>query len=553
MNTYGEFLANKVACAPDAGIDGSFDLQPALFDFQRHCVEFALRKGRAALFLDTGLGKTICQLEWSSHVAAAVDAPALILAPLAVAWQIDREGKSFGYDCRVIRNMSGVGPGINICNYDRLDHLDPSAFGSVSLDESSILKSFDGKTTRALVAAFSNTRFRLCCTATPAPNDHMELGTHSEFLGILRPNEMLSRWFINDTSTASQSWRLKGHARDQFWQWVASWARMASTPEDLGYDGSAFDLPPMRIERHKVNAPVPKSAGLFGDAVSATGMFEIKRQSAVARVDRVAEIVSGEPGEPWVVWCDTDHESGMLTRAIGADAVEVKGSLPADEKERRLRMFADGERRVIVTKPKLAGFGLNWQHAARVAFVGRTFSYEAYYQAVRRCWRYGQSREVVVHLVIDDAEASIGAVVERKAEQHEEMKRAMATAMRGEVSTTGGRMTDYNPTHDADGIICLDHRRTPKSVIYHGDCVDVVRQMPDASVDFCVYSPPFGDLFVYSDSALDMGNSSSHGEFAEHYAFLVPHGRSIGSGECTFPKPASTGQHRMCSSVDGAD
>jgi len=443
---YEEFLARKVIRAPDAGLDRIPDLHPGLFDFQRHCVEFALRKGRSALFLGTGLGKTFCQLETMKHAAANVGAPALILAPLAVAWQIDREGKARGYDCRVVREQGEVGPGINVCNYDRIDHLDPGAFGAVSLDESSILKAMVGKTARALIDAFAATPFRLCATATPAPNDHMELANHAAFLGIMSPNEMLSRWFINDTSTASQSWRLKGHATDSFWQWVASWARMAQSPEDLGFDGSAFDLPPLNVVRHRLATVVKSMGDLFATSVSATGIFEVKRQTMAARVDAAAGVVNSANGEPWLVWCDTDAESSALVASIPG-AVDVRGSHPAELKERRIVDFAAGEQRVLITKPKIAGFGMNFQHCARMAFVGRTFSYEAYFQAVRRCWRFGQKRPVEVHLVTDGAEDQIGQALDRKAAQHQEMLASMSKHMRAAIETDARRLAAYKPTH----------------------------------------------------------------------------------------------------------
>lgn len=444
---YSTFLARKVVAAPDLGVDiDDRDLHQDLFDFQRVCVRFALRKGRAALFLDTGLGKTRCQLEFCRHAIEKTGRPALILAPLAVAHQIDREGRSIGYDCRVIRDAAGVLPGINICNYDRLDLLNPAAFGCVSLDESGILRSFTGKTSRALRERFVATPFRLCASATPAPNDHTELGQHSSFLGVLPSAEMLSRWFIAD-QTQMGNYRLKKHGEADFWAWVSSWSRMAVTPDDLGFDGSRFVLPPLRVVKHSVNAPIPKSATLFGDAASATGIYAAKKVTASARAEKVAEIVAAEPGEAWVVWCDTDAESASLAKMIGGDCVEVKGALPADEKERRLMAFADGEKRIIVTKPSIAGFGLNWQHAARVAFVGRTFSYAAYYQAVRRCWRFGQMREVIVNLVMDQTEVDISRLIDCKAEQHGEMKLAMSQAMRRGREEKTSQFRAYLPDH----------------------------------------------------------------------------------------------------------
>ena len=446
MDNYLEFLANKTPRAAPAGIEPS--RMPAhLADFQQHCTEFALRQGRAALFLDTGLGKTRQQLEWCKQAAAANNGRALILTPLAVARQIEAEGLALGYDVRVIREQSDVLPGINICNYDRLDKLDAGVFGAVSLDESSILKSMNGATTRALIEKFYDTHFKLCATATPAPNDHMALGQHAEFLGVMKSSEMLMRWFINDTSTASQQWRLKRHGERDFWDWVASWARCAGNPADLGFDGSAYVLPPLRLHRHRALGDVRAPAGaLFVEDMSATNIHQVKRQTADARADAVAALINDEPDEAWVVWCDTDYEADALARAL-PDAVEVRGSSAIEKKEAGLADFATGARKVIITKPSVAGQGLNWQHCARVAFVGRTFSYEAWYQAVRRCWRFGQTRPVEVHIIVAEGEDQIGRVIDRKAEGHAAMKLAMANAMRRNIGRDAAKSAPYNPQY----------------------------------------------------------------------------------------------------------
>lgn len=418
-----------------------------LFDFQTDVTAFCLRQGRAALLLDTGLGKTAVQLEWARQAADATNGRALILTPLAVARQIEAEAHRFGYQARVIREQTETGDGINICNYDRLDRLDPNAFGAVSLDESSVLKAFMGKTTRALIEAFRETPFRLCATATPAPNDHTEIATHAEFLGIMSRSEMLVRWFVNDSSEASQTWRLKGHAVRPFFDWMASWAIMAESPEDLGYDGSRFVLPDMVIHRHRVSANIKPTDGLFGFDVSATKIHTLKRQTANERAVAVARIVETERDEPWLIWCDTDAETDALTERI-PDAVEVRGSHPRELKEARLLGFASGEHRILVTKPSIAGHGLNFQHCARVVFVGRSFSYEQWYQAVRRCHRFGQTRAVHVHLIVAEGEAQIGRVIDRKSADHASMKEAMRKATRRAVTARNTRSIPYTPSHD---------------------------------------------------------------------------------------------------------
>ena len=449
MGKYEDFLASKTLRAQERGLKDIPALAGHLFPFQRLCVEFALKAGSAGNFLSTGLGKTACELEWASHAADATNGRALILAPLSVGWQIQQEAERWGYDSRVIRDQSEAGWGINICNYDRLDKLDPGEFGAVALDESSILKSFAGKTSMALIAAFASHRFRLSATATPAPNDHMELGTQSDFLGVMPSSEMLMRWFINDTSTASQEWRLKKHAINDFWDWCASWSRMAEMPSDLGGDDTGFILPPMKIVRHRAEASPINGADLFGMVdMSATSMHDVKRKTAGNRSKSVADLVNASSSEPWVVWCDTDYEADAIKELL-PNAKEVRGSHTPEQKEATLRGFADGSIRVIITKPSICGFGLNWQHCARTAFVGRTFSYEAWYQAVRRFWRFGQSRQVEVHLIVAEGEEAIAMVIDRKADDHVIMKTAMRAAMARATEKSVTRRAAYSATHKA--------------------------------------------------------------------------------------------------------
>lgn len=448
---YLAFLASKAVKAPMRG------LMPAkmpsigehLFPFQRACVQHALRVGGAGVFLDTGLGKTLVQLEWCRHAIEQANGRALLLTPLAVARQIEAEGNRFGYPVRVIREQADAGDGINICNYDRLDRLDCDAFGVVSLDEASILKSFTGKTTRALIAAFRGHRWKMVATATPAPNDHMELGNYAEFLEVMAANEMLSRFFINDASTASQEWRLKNHAVVPFWDWMASWSRMAQLPSDLGDDDAGFILPPLDVSRHRAadSRISDEFADMFGTVnLSATNLHDVKRQTTAARADLVAEVVAGEPGEAWVLWCDTDYEADALRKAV-PDAVEIRGSQDIDEKEEKLAAFASGEARILIGKPSMLGYGLNWQHCARMVFAGRSYSYESYYQAVRRCWRFGQKRPVKVHIVVAEGESEIGRVIDRKAEDHARMKAAMKAAMARANEAASAVKVAYNPTH----------------------------------------------------------------------------------------------------------
>lgn len=445
---YAGFLSRKRVAAAMRGLSAVPTLAPHLFRFQRECVDFGLRAGSWACFLAPGLGKTAVQLEWSHHAAAASNGRALILTPLAVARQIEAEGKRWGYTVRVIHDQSEARPGINVCNYDRLDRLDPHEFGAVALDESSILKAMLGKTTRAFIQAFSAHRWRMAATATPAPNDHMELGNHSEFLGVMPMADMLVRWFLNDSSSTG-TWRLKGHAVEDFWNWVTSWARMAQHPRDLGEDRADFDLPPLNIKRHYAEASnVGPGGSLFGHVnVSAAEMFAIKRETSEARAKIVADLVTSDR-EPWLVWCDTNDESQTLKTMIGAAAHEVRGSDSIEAKEDALAGFCDGSIRVLVTKPSIAGHGLNFQHCNSMAFVGRTFSYELWYQAVRRCWRFGQKRTVAVHVCVADGEEAIGRVIDRKADDHALMAEAMARAMRRALGRESVLRVAYRPSHD---------------------------------------------------------------------------------------------------------
>lgn len=439
LEAYHELLARKRCAFEPRGIDDVPELHAGLFPHQRDVTEFLLRAGCGAAFLDTGLGKSFIALEWGRVISGYLGKPVLMLAPLAVGPQHQREAEKFGIEARYVRSPDEVlgRRGVVIANYERLHLFDPRLFGGVILDESSILKSFTGKIRNQLVETFRDAPFRLACTATPAPNDHMELGNHAEFLGILAAREMLSRWFINDTSQASMKWRLKGHAATAFWDWMASWSRAISKPSDIGHDDGGFALPDLVEHQHVVAADRSIDAGeddgqsrLFRmPELSATSVHKEKRLTLGPRADVIAEAVLAEPGEPWIVWVDTDAEADAM-RARLKGAVEVRGSMKPDAKEDRLVAFSEGRERVLITKPSIAGFGLNWQHCARMAFVGLSFSYEAYYQAVRRCWRFGQTRPVHVHVAMADTEKAIFDAVRRKAEDHEAMKAEMRAAMR---------------------------------------------------------------------------------------------------------------------------
>ena len=428
IHEYRQFIAAKARGADMRGFAPD-DMNPHMKPHQIAAVDFALRRGSAALFLDTGLGKSLCELEWARHVAMHTGKPVLILTPLAVAAQMVREGVRFGIEARQVREADEVGAGINVANYERLPKLDASVFGGVVLDESSILKSFAGRTRNLLMDAFKVCRFKLAATATPSPNDHMELGNHAEFLGVMRQQEMLSKWFINDTSTASQEWRLKGHAVEDFWAWVASWSRCATLPSDLGGDDEGYILPAIDRRLHQVEADrLGDTQGMLFriPELSATSFHAEKRLTLRGRCELAATLATHDA--PVTVWCETNDESELLASII-PDAREVRGDMTPEAKEGALLGFADGDFRVIVTKPKLAGFGLNWQHCAHAVFASISFSYEQHYQAVRRSYRFGQKGHVRNDIVIADTEAAIWQAIHGKAEKHAEMKRRMAEAM----------------------------------------------------------------------------------------------------------------------------
>lgn len=429
---YQDFIASKRVEAPAVGRGPDGALNEHLFDFQREIVEWALHRGRAAVFADCGLGKTLMQLSWADQVTGLTGGRVLIFAPLAVSDQTAREAARFGIRAAYAATPADVGDSrIVITNYERLDRFDVSSFAGVVLDESSILKSFMGKAKRRLIEACRPVHWRLACTATPAPNDHMELGNHADWLGVMSSGDMLARWFINDTSQFG-TYRLKGHAVESFWDWVASWAVCVGRPSDMGYPDDGYALPELTLKSHVIDVDLLEDRGdsLFRiPDMSATSVHREKRKTVGDRAAKVAELVAAEPDEPWLVWCETDYEADALKRAM-PEAVEVRGSATMAKKVEAARQFVDGNLRVLVSKPKIFGWGLNFQHCARVAFVGATFSYELFYQAVRRVWRFGQTRPVVVHVVMAQTEARIWEILTSKRDDHDEMRAQMSAAVR---------------------------------------------------------------------------------------------------------------------------
>lgn len=439
---YEEFIASKKVSAPSRGMLKVPELSDRLFDYQKAVTEFLLTIGSGAAFLDTGMGKTIVALEYAKQVIRAENKPILMLAPLAVGKQHVKSAEQFGYDdCFVVRNASDVRVGLNITNYENMHNFCPSQFCGVILDESSILKSFNGATSRRLIAAFANHRWRLALTATPSPNDHMELGQHSSFLGVMPSHEMLARWFIADQKKMG-AYRLKRHGINDFWSWVASWARCACKPSDLGYSDVGFTLAELIERKHLVRSDISAQADegmLFRvPDMSATSIHKEKRITIKERAAKVAELVGEYGSESIVVWCDTDYEADALKEML-PQAIEVRGSMKPDLKEEMLDAFTQGQEKLLITKPKVAGFGLNWQHCNRTIFAGLSFSYEQYYQAIRRFHRFGQQRQVTAEIVMTDTESCIWQSITYKKEQHIKMKQQMAEAMKRATITTTTR------------------------------------------------------------------------------------------------------------------
>lgn len=511
---YDEFIAAKSRKPMKHGFDSTLELNPALFDWQKVVVKWAIKQGRCALFEDCGLGKTLQQLEWARHVQHHTQGMVLILSPLCVADQTVSEGRKFGIQVKHVHDQSECdGQGIFITNYERLDKMTPESFSGVVLDESSILKAFMGKTRIALTESFSNTPYRLCCTATPAPNDFMEFGQHCDFLGVMPSNEMLMRYFINDTMNFG-TYRIKGHAENDFWKWVATWAACVSKPSDLGFSDAGFKLPELQMIQHVVDVDTSIGAEdgeLFRmGAMSATNIHAEMRLTCPDRVAKAAELVNASP-ECWLVWCNTNYEADALKKAI-PQAVEIRGADSEDKKEKAVAMFLDGSIRVLISKPSIFGFGMNFQHCANVAFVGLSYSFEDFYQALRRTHRFGQKRNVNCHVITAATEHGILATVQRKIEQHLDMQEKM------KLSATAFRNDNDERLKMKDDIT---KKTTAMYTAANADCVRLAMEIETESVDFSVYSPPFASLYIYSADQQDMGNNANDDEFFQHYAFLI--------------------------------
>lgn len=511
---YKKFLESKKIIDRASGFEPE-ELNKYLYDFQRDITAWAIRRGRAAIFADCGLGKTPMQLEWAKQVHEFTGENILILAPLAVSYQTKREADKFDMPpIAVCRSQEDVKAGTNITNYEILHKFDPGSFIGVVLDESSILKSYTGKFRAQIIDLFRDTPYKLACTATPAPNDFMELGNHSEFLNVLTRMEMLSMFFINDTSNTG-IWRLKGHAEKEFWQWICSWAVMIKQPSDLLYQNNGFKLPELKLHHIEVEHGVPLTGELFiREARTMDERRRARRESIGARVEKMAKIVKLSGNQPWLIWCNLNDEADTITKMLPG-AVNVRGSDDRKTKEENLLGFAQGKIQILVTKPKIGGFGMNFQHCANVGFLGLSDSYEAFYQAIRRCWRFGQEQEVNAYIVTADVEGAVVDNIRRKERDAQKLNREMVKNM-GDISKTviGSEkksLTEYRQ----------DFTEGKKWQLYLGDCVEISRRLPDASVDYSIFSPPFSSIFTYTNSERDMGNTKDDAVFIDHFEFLI--------------------------------
>lgn len=502
LQDYKEFLKRKFKTKQQSGFTvNESELNGNMFDFQKFIVMRALQAGKYAIFADCGLGKTLMQLEWANQVSKHTGKPVLILAPLAVSGQTIKEGEKFGI---AVRKYDG-GNGIQITNYEQLENIDCSLFAGVVLDESSILKNFTGVYKNLIIDKFSDTHYKLACTATPAPNDLNEIGNHSEFLDVMDSTDMRMRWFVRDEGM--NNYRLKGYAETDFYGWIASWASVLRTPSDIGFSADGYNLPPLNYFERTVITDKKHNGKLFNDSsVNATEFNKELRLTLLPRLDLVIDIVNNSD-ETFIIWVNQNEEESYLLSQI-PDAKAVRGSEDSKVKESKLLGFANGDFRVLITKKKIAQFGLNYQHCRNQIFASLDFSFEGLYQSIRRSYRFGQKNEVNIWLITTDTMTNVLQTITNKQTQFNKMMEQITSNVN---ARTYGLKFDYQ-------------RRDMKTDEYHivnGDSCELIKEVPDNSIDFSVFSPPFSTLFTYSDSIRDMGNCVSDEEFFEQQDFLL--------------------------------
>jgi DNA modification methylase/superfamily II DNA or RNA helicase len=493
---YKEFLKSKKKSFIESGFDvDESQLNKNLFDFQKHIVKRALKMGRFAVFADCGLGKTLMQLSWAELVVKHTNKPVLILAPFAVKGQTIQEAKKFGVDLT----------GIEVNNYEQLENIDTTKYVGIVLDESSILKNFTGKYKKLIIDLFEQTPYKLACTATPSPNDLNEIGNHSEFLNILDAQDMRAKWFVRDEGM--NNYRLKGHAKTDFYGWISSWAVMLTNPGDLGFDGTKYKLPELVYTEKMIKTKERDNGLLFNEGnVSATDFNKELRLSIMERFEEVASIVNSS-NEPFIIWVNQNAEEKKALELI-PDAVAVNGSEKPEIKEKKLLGFANGDFRVLVTKKKIAQFGMNFQNCNNQIFASLDFSFEGLYQAIRRSYRFGQKKKVNIYLITTDTMENVMQSIEKKQSQFLEMQSEMNKFINGEAF---GLLDSYE----------FKEVKNDNYWLMKGDSCQEIKRIPDNSVDLIVFSPPFSSLFTYSNYIHDMGNNDNHDEFFKQYNYLL--------------------------------
>jgi|LakMenE01Jun11ns_1017448.scaffolds.fasta_scaffold9914937_2 DNA modification methylase len=500
MNDYQKFLETKRKTFIESGFEISENkLNPLLKDFQKFGVKTALFKGKFAFFFDCGLGKTFCQLEWAKQVSIKTKKKVLILAPLAIVEQTRQEAIKFGIslDC------------FDITNYDQLKNTDTSIYAGVVLDESSILKGRDGKLSSLIIETFKTTPYKLCCTATPSPNDHMELGQHSEFLGGMSYLEMLAMFFVHDGGETSK-WRLRKHAQDNFWKYVSGWSMAIDNPSSLGFCSEGYNLPEIEYIEHIIKVE-NLSENLFGDvAVSATDLHKDLNRSFNARIEKTLELVNANDNQK-IIWGLKNNETDTLAKLI-LYSVNVQGSDSPEYKAKYLNGFANNEFKTLITKTSIASFGMNYQQCNEMIFMSYDFKFEAFYQAVRRCYRFGQKNKVIVHILIPESQTNVRSTILTKEKQHFERIKEMSRY---------SAETNYKLAKSKVKIMNKEIK-TENYHLINGDCVQETAKLPDNCADIIVFSPPFAELYVYSDKEEDMGNVSDYKQFEEHFKYLIP-------------------------------
>ena len=505
---YQEFLNAKQKAHILSGFDVELnDLNKSMFDFQKFIVKRALKAGKYAIFADCGLGKTLMQLEWANRVNKETNKPVLILAPLAVAGQTIKEGAKFHIDiCR----YDGSNAPIQISNYEQLENIDCSLFSGIVLDESSILKNFEGATKKLILDMFAKTPYKLACTATPSPNDPMELGNHSEFLDVMSRNEMLAMYFVHDGGETAK-WRLKGHAIKLFYQFIGSWAIMLNKPADIGFEMMGYDLPTLNLIERQIITPKRDNGSLFNDVIiSATNFNAELRLTKKERLEEVVRIVNSRPEENFIIWIKQNEEGEMLKKLL-PEAIEVKGADSNEWKEKHLLGFAENKFRILISKTKIASFGMNYQNCRNQIFASLDFSFEGLYQAIRRSYRFGQKNEVNIYLITTDTMANVKQSIDTKQKQFEIMQDEMSQAVNANLNGQLMKTADFDLTEETNEWY----------KIKRGDCVQLITELENESVGFSVFSPPFAELYTYSSHLEDMGNSKNYKEFLTQFGFLI--------------------------------